>query len=106
MDEPVLGGSVWITSPGRTEQEVISSVQPDRIRAGGYWIVKEDGDWVIPGREPPYLVTFQPRVSLTRVPELDYQLLLSMQYPEVLNTCQTNQYLRQICRDDKFWKSP
>lgn len=104
MDEPILGGSVWVTSPGRVEQEVISSVQPDRIKAGGYWILKEDGDWVIPGKELPYLVSFQPRVSLTGIPELDYQLLLSMEYPELLNTCQTNSYYRQICKDENLWK--
>jgi len=43
-------------------------------------------------------------MSLTSVPELDFEILLNMDLPELLNMCQSNLYLNSICNNDYFWQ--
>lgn len=47
---------------------------------------------------------YKKAMSLTGVPEVDFQLLLQMALPELFRICQTNLYLNSICNDDYFWQ--
>ena len=41
--------------------------------------------------------------TLTGVRDADTEILLRSDYPSILLTCQSDQYLRSICQDQSFW---
>lgn len=47
-----------------------------------------------------------PSSRLTYLPTdvLSYEILLPLDYQDILNTCQSSLYLNHICQSDKFWK--
>jgi len=43
-------------------------------------------------------------MSLNQLHDLDFRLLLNMNLPELLKTCQTNHRMNSICEDNYFWR--
>lgn len=42
-------------------------------------------------------------MSLTGIPEVDFQTLLNLDLISLQQVCQTNRYIQNICQDDYFW---
>ncbi len=42
--------------------------------------------------------------TLTGVYDLDFTILLSMDYKEILTICNVNKYYQSMCSDNSFWK--
>lgn len=40
----------------------------------------------------------------THVPEIISQILLALDYKDLMNTCQTNKDFNEVCQDNYFWK--
>ena len=43
-------------------------------------------------------------MSLTGSPDTDIEVLLNLDYPDLLNVCQIDSYLNSLCRRDDFWR--
>ena len=68
-------------------------------------LIPINNQWQVGNFNIPHIVTFnqEPR-TFTGVHELDFRILLNMDYNSLMKICQTDKYLNQICQDDYLWR--
>lgn len=109
MSRPVeVGDYVLVDVNNQNYPLVISRIDQNGIVAGDYLIVPQAGGWQVFGYQIPHNVSFAPgppaALSFTGLPELDSLILLNLDPKSLLNACQTNVQINQICQDDLFWR--
>ena len=86
----------------------ITSIDSSGIYLPNYNIVSVNNQWQVQGYHVPHTVTFYEapsRVSFTGVRELDWNILLELDYQSLARACQANIEINRICQDDSFWKA-
>ena len=85
----------------------IISIDFSGIHLSNYNIVSINNQWQVQGYHLPHTVSFYEapsRLSFTGVPELDWNILLELDYQSLARACQASTEINRICQDDRFWK--
>lgn len=86
---------------------VITGIKQSYIVAGQYNIIKVGNRWQVQNYPMKHFVMFvaAPPPSLTtHLPEITSQILLNLDYDELMNACRINKDFNKVCHDDYFWK--
>ena len=102
------GDLALITVGNQQFSSPITSIDSSGIHLPNYTIVSVEGQWQVQGYHLPHTVVFYQapaKLSFTGVPELDWHILLELDYQSLARACQASTEINQICQDDSFWKA-
>ena len=85
----------------------ITSIDSSGIHTYEYIIIPVNNQWQVQGYPLPHTVSFHQapaRSSFTGITELNWDILLDLDYQALARTCQVNKKINKICQDDRFWR--
>lgn len=102
---PVLPGSfIDVIVDGQEYPLMVRGFNQYGILAGDQTIERTGRDtWQVRGYPVPHRVEFRTTFPVG-IKELDTLIMLELDPQELAAVCQTNEYLRNICSDDQFWR--
>jgi hypothetical protein len=83
---------------------VITDIKPSHIVAGDHNIIPVGNRWMVQDYPVKHVVGFTMGPPLPTYPEITSQILLSLNYDDLMNACRINKDFNKVCQDDYFWK--
>jgi hypothetical protein len=105
MSRPVqIGDYAYIIFGDQEYPLLITDIKPSYIIADDYTLIPVDNHWMVQDYSVEHSVDFRTGSLSAYVPEITSQILLSLDYEDLINACQTNKDFNKVCQDEYFWK--
>ena len=108
MSRTIQVGDLALISAGDQQFPFpITSIDSSGIHASEYTIIPLDNQWQVQDYPIPHTVIFyqtSPSIPFTGVVELNWEILLDLDYQALARACQVNKEINKICQDDRFWR--
>lgn len=107
MSRPIqIGDIAFIIIDGQEYPLGITDIQSTYIKAGDYILIPVGNHWIVQNYPITHSVRFEVGPTLiTHVGEITSQILLSLDYNNLIKACQTNKDFNRVCQDDYFGNS-
>jgi hypothetical protein len=105
MSRPVrIGDYAYVVINNQGYFLVITDIKPVYIVAGNYNIIIRNGRWVIQNYPIAHSIKFVTGPPLPTYPEITSQILLSLNYDDLMSACKINKDFNKVCQDEYFWR--
>lgn len=106
MSRPIqIGDIAIVTVDGKESPLTITDIHSSYIEANDYILIPMGDRWIVLDYPLDHSVRFEADLSsMTNIPEIMSQILLPLDYKELIKACQTNKDFNKVCKDDYFWK--
>jgi len=100
-----IGDIALVTVNGQESPLIITDIHSSYIEANDYILIPMGDRWIVQDYPSDHSVRFEANLSsMTNIPEIMSQVLLQLDYKELVKSCQTNKDFNKVCQDDYFWK--
>jgi hypothetical protein len=82
----------------------ITDIRSTDIVAGDHNIIPVGNRWMVRDYPIEHIIRFIMGPPLPTYPEITSQILLTLNYKDLINACRTNRDFNKVCQDDYFWR--